>query len=738
MIIRRLQSENILKFSRLDLTFPPQGNIVISGDNESGKTAIIETICLGLFGRTANLDHDQTEKAIRWGSARGWISLDFTDTNGQELSVYRHFSRQEPPQAQLKTQGADDAMATGEDQVNLAVTQAAGMEFHHFIETIYLSQTSPEGEDPEAIVRMVAGVEDLEILASQMDAEIQSGRDQVNRIATELTNINQELTALNLQPGVLGEMQQKFNRHAEQKSSLEAKSQDLTLRIDTLGVKSKVAFAALTETIQKGKQTTLALWSQNLTNLRTALSALSSLNPGEASAQIAKLQGEAQHTLESLQSFKTIVDKTVQDGKSRSHWLSATDPQTFAGEMQTLADADAEISRSRSTFYFLLFLIFGLLIGGGALGLNFFPQDPRVILLSTTLAQTIPNLQPIHLLAAMGAGGLLLLISVLSLGKIIKNASRKSQNKQTRQSLQTRAEAEKKIVAIIDETAQLPLCQQIARLSSLGEQVPWSENLQQWQQSQGRSLVDETQLSALLVRWNDDFGQMKRQLESVIQKSDQELRHINEQITTLSAEIAGLQQEIQNEQERQNRDKTLRTRSQTLTDNRTQTAHGIDVRALAHQLIQGATQEIALGFSYDLRRLIAKTAPLFTRGRYQHLRVDENLNLSAFSPVKNDFVDLSETSRGLRRQLMLALRMALAQALTARAQTQAQFMILDEPFAHYDHDRFRESFQALGNISDSIRQIFIISQSFDEDLADSAALNLRCRLETDVMESVSP
>ncbi|MBF0173833.1 MAG: hypothetical protein HQL83_10365, partial [Magnetococcales bacterium] len=94
--------------------------------------------------------------------------------------------------------------------------------------------------------------------------------------------------------------------------------------------------------------------------------------------------------------------------------------------------------------------------------------------------------------------------------------------------------------------------------------------------------------------------------------------------------------------------------------------------------------------------------------------------------------------RGLRRQLMLSLRLALAQALTARANARSQFLILDEPFVHYDHDRFRESFHALGNISDVIQQIFVVNQSFDADLIESAACHLHCNIDQDVLEVASP
>ncbi|MCP4126154.1 MAG: AAA family ATPase [Gammaproteobacteria bacterium] len=71
MIIQSLRAENILKYKQLDLQEIPQhGLIAISGQNESGKGTIGETICCALFGRTFSLDHNDIGKLIRWDEIR--------------------------------------------------------------------------------------------------------------------------------------------------------------------------------------------------------------------------------------------------------------------------------------------------------------------------------------------------------------------------------------------------------------------------------------------------------------------------------------------------------------------------------------------------------------------------------------------------------------------------------------------------------------------------------------------
>ncbi|MBF0414669.1 MAG: AAA family ATPase [Magnetococcales bacterium] len=736
MIIRHLKAENILRFAHLDLSFPTRGNIVISGDNESGKSAIFETICLALFGRTANLDHNQIEKILHWGTAQGSISLDFISSSGQNVTIHRQFNRQEPHTlARLIVQDQEVPLA-GAAEVDEAMIQAAGMEFSHFLETAYLSQGSPEGENPEAIVRMVAGVDDLESLSAQLEAEIRSGRDQQSRLNAELTGVTQELTDLNLQPQLLPELQQKFAVNTERQKSLETTISNQTRQIEVLRSGFQVATGHLSNAIEQGRQATLPIWHHNLKSLQSSLSSLTTLDLGEAAAMVARIRSKAQQTIENLQAFNAIVNRADQDRQSRSHWLSGTDAETLAGQQKALTEEDtrASLTSRRGIIKFLVFLPLGLPMGLGGFALSFFSHNSHISTLAQSLAKQLPHMETIHLHAAMGMGLFFLMISFFGLGQFINSLAVRSHNKQARYNLQLRAGSEQKIVAALEESAKLTLCQQIARLNSLGDKVEWQENLQLWMQSHGRNMGDEQALLNLIAQFKEDADRLHSVLEGMFKRQDDALRQAREQLSAVTDNLAILDQEIRHEQQRHQRHQSLQARHQELTASYSQTSHGVDVRTLGRRLIHGTIHEIALAFSHELKRQIAKSAPLFTHGRYQHLRVDDKLNLSAFSPSKNDYVDMLETSRGLRRQLMLALRFALTQAITARTQAHAQFMMLDEPFAHYDRDRFLESYRALAGISDTIQQFFIASQSFDKPLLQDAALHIHCTLDTNSLE----
>ncbi len=141
----------------------------------------------------------------------------------------------------------------------------------------------------------------------------------------------------------------------------------------------------------------------------------------------------------------------------------------------------------------------------------------------------------------------------------------------------------------------------------------------------------------------------------------------------------------------------------------------IHLRELAGELLQGACRQVSVRFNRELRDLVGRTLPLFTDDRYQHLQIDENLNVQVFSNEKRGFLVLEEISSGTQRQIMLAIRLALSQQLVKSTVRGRQFVILDEPFAFFDEERARSSLSVLTKLSEDITQVWIIGQEFPAD-----------------------
>ena len=73
---------------------------------------------------------------------------------------------------------------------------------------------------------------------------------------------------------------------------------------------------------------------------------------------------------------------------------------------------------------------------------------------------------------------------------------------------------------------------------------------------------------------------------------------------------------------------------------------------------------------------------------------------------------------------MLAIRLALSQAIITSSVGGDEFIILDEPFAFLDTKRTRKTLEVLPHMSNEIEQTWILAQSFDDE--SQLDLHLRC------------
>ncbi len=193
---------------------------------------------------------------------------------------------------------------------------------------------------------------------------------------------------------------------------------------------------------------------------------------------------------------------------------------------------------------------------------------------------------------------------------------------------------------------------------------------------------------------------------------DQELYQLHEQSQIRCDKIKRLSEAISKEQVRVIQANELIQSRETEQQKIAEHRHQIAVKTLAVELLIGAETTLSQRFNRDLRELVGHTLPLFTSGRYEHLKIDEELNVQVFSNQKRDFTALDEVSSGTQRQIMLAVRLALSQKLVDSAMTGRQFIFLDEPFAFFDAERTLSTLAVLPQLSDEITQIWLIAQDF--------------------------
>ncbi len=173
MIILRIEAERLHRYRVLRLAdLPERGIIGLSGDNESGKSAIGEIICFALFGRTFALAGERIGKLVHWGAGEGAVTLRFR-VKGKGYEVSRHLTRDGTQSARLIALETPNEPLARADAVTPALTRLVGFGFDDYVETCYLAQreiASPHPHSPA--VRAMVGAAPLQACAAALDTEL--------------------------------------------------------------------------------------------------------------------------------------------------------------------------------------------------------------------------------------------------------------------------------------------------------------------------------------------------------------------------------------------------------------------------------------------------------------------------------------------------------------------------------------------------------------------------------------
>lgn len=200
MIIIRISATNVLKYASLSIDLAEQGLIAISGQNESGKSSIGETVCFALFGRTFSLSPDHTREIIRWGENHCDVLLEFSVEDRRYL-LSRFLDRDGNHSAKLILAGnADEPVARGVDGVAEALFGILGFDYDEFVESFYLAQREITTPHPHSqAVKIMAGVAPLEQVAKGITSEIAEREELIGELQAEWDAVDQDVQAIAIQ-----------------------------------------------------------------------------------------------------------------------------------------------------------------------------------------------------------------------------------------------------------------------------------------------------------------------------------------------------------------------------------------------------------------------------------------------------------------------------------------------------------------------------------------------------------
>lgn len=108
----------------------------------------------------------------------------------------------------------------------------------------------------------------------------------------------------------------------------------------------------------------------------------------------------------------------------------------------------------------------------------------------------------------------------------------------------------------------------------------------------------------------------------------------------------------------------------------------------------------------------------FTHGHYSTIQITSDFTLKVFSEKKGAYLDFAEISVGTQRQMVLAMLIAMANALADNTRTTHQLLFLDEPLAFFDPERSLSTLQRLHAVSQSapLSQVWLTAQTLPEHI----------------------
>jgi len=229
MIITHITADNLLKYTHLELTdIPRQGVITISGQNESGKSTIGETVCFALFGRTFSIGEDEITRVIRWGESRCSVRLGFA-IGDKDYEISRFLDNEGNQGARLYPAGEEEhPFAKGINAVSEALDELLGYQFEEFVESFYLAQREITTPHPHShAIKTMAGISALEKVADDLSADLKNEQRKQPDIDEQINAVEADIKALKIEPRKLVGLEIDVDANRQQGSSLQKNDEAL-------------------------------------------------------------------------------------------------------------------------------------------------------------------------------------------------------------------------------------------------------------------------------------------------------------------------------------------------------------------------------------------------------------------------------------------------------------------------------------------------------------------------------
>ncbi|MCB1736624.1 MAG: hypothetical protein KDI42_00715, partial [Gammaproteobacteria bacterium] len=610
------------------------------------------------------------------------------------------------------------------------------------------------------MVRGLLGIAELDRVADELQGEVDADRRHIDELQASIEAIDDQLGTLNVEESALAELQAALSSCGDDARDAQRRVAVASARRAQLEELGSDVETQVNGILSSDVETRFRHWQERADHLGEQVSTLEeaclvaeSDPPGTAPGTdlIAWIGG----LRDRVAAFAAIRARADVHAEEEKQWLgrkplssdTEADPEAEA-DVAPVSDHDDSYPAQRAHIeqelaglpgkrrVFRLLAFFGLVIAVATITVRWL-LAPEVALpegeqLVAQLRVWFPNWDPQtveSLLAMRWTAGGALTIGLLSILRGSALSRRIRRLRFERERLDAHALEAREHIDLIAEIDEHPMSKQLESLRALHD-PDIDDALDAFTEGDGKALIDAEALAAWREPLADDRDMFREDLDTLLDTLGKSVAEARHGADTSDRALADAETAVENEERRRAEAEALSERQRGLRGQLQEPRERIKLRKLGLDQIRGTCRRIYNDFNVQMRDYLVRIVPLFTEGRYRHLKIDDEFKVQVFSNDKNDFVELEELSSGTHRQLVLGVRLALSQAMVDAQSHGAQSMILDEPFAFFDRERIRQTLETLPTVSDEISQIWVISQEFDEASFD---LHLACRRDSDTL-----
>ncbi|HUU79723.1 MAG TPA: SMC family ATPase [candidate division Zixibacteria bacterium] len=221
--IAKLKLENIKTYVYEEVHFS-EGNNVLIGENGAGKSTVLESIFLSIFGET--VPGRRLVDMIRYGERQGKITLNF-NVNGESYRIEDEISKKDEDRAiqqqVLVNEESEEIIAEGKNALRVKIEEILNVDATTFSNAIYASQgeigkiiTSKSAERKKLFDRLFQ-IDKYEIAWSNLSKVERIINSKITLLKQQTENLKEDLKSL---PGIKTTIKQKEEQMEKEKITL--------------------------------------------------------------------------------------------------------------------------------------------------------------------------------------------------------------------------------------------------------------------------------------------------------------------------------------------------------------------------------------------------------------------------------------------------------------------------------------------------------------------------------------